>query len=399
MVVTRRPWRMLLLVSLPATIVALLVLALATEVWVRARWDPRRGRPGFYLSDAVRGERLAPNYDGWFAGVPVHIDSLELRDPREYALEKKPNTFRILVLGDSVTFGHGSVYERTYPYLTEQMLRRWRPDIDWQVWNAGVPGYNTSQELAQLVDVGPRFQPDLVIVGFYENDVIGNERPRTASLPERAWAQILSAARRHIYSLELYKRTYLTLAWRMSASEAYRRRLEHLPTETSLLRMADATSPRQELTTFDRLTDEEVRAVDCKYGMRAGAEVIDAIKHEPTYDAWVDAVRQLQAFNRTGRYHIGFFINHVPPVCPDGDVFYDGGAKRLDRFYLDMMSDGTPAVSSFDAFLRVRPSQMPDAREHAIGNANLVKAEVLFAFLRDRLLPGRLPAPHGQPVE
>src|SRR5262249_45066251 len=144
------------------------------------------------------------------------------------------------VLGDSVTFGHGSVYEHTYPYLTEQMLRRWRPDVDWQVWNAGVPGYNTSQELAQLLDVGLRFQPDLVVVGFYENDVIANAPLRTPSLPERTWATLLSAARRHIYSLELYKRMYLTLVWRASASDAYRRRLEHLPTEASLFTVGDA---------------------------------------------------------------------------------------------------------------------------------------------------------------
>jgi hypothetical protein len=36
----------------------------------------------------------------------------------------------------------------------------------------------------------------------------------------------------------------------------------------------------------------------------------------------------------------------------------------------------------------VRPSQMPDAGGHAVGNANVVKAEALFAYLRDVLLPG-----------
>ena len=40
-----------------------------------------------------------------------------------------------------------------------------------------------------------------------------------------------------------------------------------------------------------------------------------------------------------------------------------------------------------DSIRRVRPSQMPDASGHSIGNANVVKAEALFAFLRDVLLP------------
>jgi len=157
-------WRKLLTITLPALVVAAVALAAGVEVWVRATWDLHKGRPGFFLSDARRGQRLAAGYDGWFAGIPVHINSLELRDSREYDLTKKPNTFRILVLGDSVTFGHGSVH--AYPELLEGRLKAWRPEIDWQVWNAAVPGYNTSQELAHLLEVGSRFQPDLVIVGF-----------------------------------------------------------------------------------------------------------------------------------------------------------------------------------------------------------------------------------------
>ena len=142
--------RRLLTISLPFAIVATVLAAVTIEAWVRLTWDPRKGRPGFFLSDPIRGQRLAAGYDGWFAGVPVHIDTLELRDPREYSLRKGPDTFRILVLGDSVTFGHGAPYEQTYPRLFEDRLKAWRPDVDWQVWNAAVPGYNTSQELSLI---------------------------------------------------------------------------------------------------------------------------------------------------------------------------------------------------------------------------------------------------------
>ena len=57
-------------------------------MWVRLRWDDTRGTPGFFLTDAARGQRLAPGYDGWFAGVPVRINSLGFRDRRDYTLEK-----------------------------------------------------------------------------------------------------------------------------------------------------------------------------------------------------------------------------------------------------------------------------------------------------------------------
>ncbi len=55
-----------------------------------------------------------------------------------------------------------------------------------------------------------------------------------------------------------------------------------------------------------------------------------------------------------------------------------------------MLGDGSPAVSSTRAFLHRRPSQMPGADGHSIGNANRVKADVLFEYLR---APNLLPDP------
>ena len=170
----RRAAKKLLTITLPAAALVMLLLMLALELWMRATADARGTLPGLFVPDPVRSMRLAPNYSGWFAGVPVHTNSLGVRDDREFPLEKAPNTFRILVLGDSVTFGHGSIVEHTYPRLLEDMLRQWRPGVDWQVWNAAVRGYNTSQELAQLLELGPIANPDLVVVGFYENDLLDN---------------------------------------------------------------------------------------------------------------------------------------------------------------------------------------------------------------------------------
>jgi hypothetical protein len=102
----RTRFRKLIFIALPATIAAMLVAALAIEVFVRLSWDESRGTPGFFVSDPVRGQRLAANYHGWFAGVPAQTNALGFRDSRNYSLEKARNTFRILVLGDSVRFGH-----------------------------------------------------------------------------------------------------------------------------------------------------------------------------------------------------------------------------------------------------------------------------------------------------
>lgn len=51
---------------------------------------------------------------------------------------------------------------------------------------------------------------------------------------------------------------------------------------------------------------------------------------------------------------------------------------------------GTPVASTTRAFLHYRPSQMPGASGHSWGNANRVKADALFAYLKALLPEGRI---------
>jgi hypothetical protein len=336
----------------------------------------------------VRGQRLAPNYTGWFAGVPVRVNNLGLRDDDGHAtVAKQANTYRILVLGDSVTFGHGSVH--TYPALLETLLKQWRPDIDWQVWNAGVPGYNTSQELAYLLEVGPSFQPDLVVVGFFENDLIDNGPIAAPSVAARLGSRVLGVAQRHVYSFQFYKRVLLSLAWWVSGSTAYSRRLEHLETESALLNGFEPVHerPEQQLTDYARLTHEGVQPEDCFDRERPEPGFFDELQRSEEWTQWMSAVRSFQHLHASGQYKVLFFLNMVPPICSSSDFFYGGESRQLNDLYLKVMGHSTPATSAFDTFLRRRPSQMPAARGHAIGNANLTKAEALFDYLRTEFFP------------
>ena len=317
----------------------------------------------------MRGQRLAANYDGWFAGVPVHINQLELRDRREYDLGKRSNTFRILVLGDSVTFGHGSVYETTYPALLEERLRRWRPDVDWQVWNAAVPGYNTSQELAHLLEVAPRFQPDLVVVGFYENDLIDNNRRRP---PGRCGA---AARRRRSRDVTSIRSSSTNGSVYVTAVAAVGDRRLSAPRRAAPRRRRGIAGrgrrggcrlrPEQALTPFERLTDAQVRDVNCVYGMKPNPGACAGDEASAGLCDWQNAVRGFQQrIQRSGHYRIVFFLNVVPPACGIGDVFYDA-TRLVNAFYTQTFSEAAPTVSVHDAFLHVRPSQMPGAARHA----------------------------------
>jgi hypothetical protein len=105
--------------------------------------------------------------------VPGHkeINSHGLRD-REYSVVKPPHTFRILALGDPFTYGDGVALEETWVKGLERRLNQQLGDtgIHFEVLNAGIPGYNTHQELIHLQDVGLQFDPNLVVVEFTLND-------------------------------------------------------------------------------------------------------------------------------------------------------------------------------------------------------------------------------------
>jgi len=370
-----------------ASAVALTAAAVGVELWVRATWDPVRGRPGLFVGDAARIEKLAPGYDGWYAGVPVHTNSLGFRDPREYKIRKGPKTFRVLVLGDSVTFGHGSLYETTYPYLLEQKLRSWRGDVEWQVWNLGVPGYSTAQELAYLRDVGPIYRPDVVIVAFFENDVRDDNAVRTPSRLDVVASRVKTYLRRRWYSIDWYRRRYeqARLRWVASAEErriasdaaAAERNLFDRPADTAIIAAQRLTDPAP-------LGDAQLASERCPNPQieRFSAE---AYRAQRGFRPWLASVRQLQALARTGEYRLMFFINAAPRLCQTADLFDARGTADQNAFLLAILGDGTPAVSSHDAFLRYRPSQMPLAGGHSIGNSNAVKAGVLFAFLKAQL--------------
>lgn len=387
--------RKVLTITVPILIVTALVLGAGVEAWVRWTWDPLKGSPGFFQSDPMRRQRLAPNYTGWFAGVPIHINSLGFRDDRDYALKKGPSTFRILVLGDSVTFGHGSVAGHTYPFLLEQKLKAWRPDVDWQVWNLAVPGYNTSQELAHLLQVGPSYTPDLVVIGFFDNDLVDNYDVALSGRVDSAVADLNSVLRRSLYSVELYRRVYLTLAWKLARNDDYHKRVEHLAVEDELLANVHEANDlkEQQLTPIDRYTDEQVQGFTCVGGQKPNAGSIDDMRRDSGFAPWLRSVKRLQDLNKSGAYRLMMFLNLSPPVCPDlgADRYYDGGSAAINDFFTKTFSDGLPTVSTYDELRHRRPTQMPNACCHAIGNTNLVKAGVLFDFLRDRMLPGVLP--------
>lgn len=95
-------------------------------------------------------------------------NSLGYRD-LERALAKPPGVERLVVLGDSFTWGAGVDFDDVYPQRLERALsrRRGRPV---EAVSLALPGFDTDDELAVLETQGFSYEPDLVLLGFVLND-------------------------------------------------------------------------------------------------------------------------------------------------------------------------------------------------------------------------------------
>jgi lysophospholipase L1-like esterase len=108
----------------------------------------------------------------WTAGY-ARINHQGLRDDRPVG-PKGAGEKRLLVLGDSLTFGGKVRTEETYPSRIEQELAKaGRP---WRVLNAGVASYDPSQEGDWLELFGWQLDPDVLAIGFCRNDIEPSQR-------------------------------------------------------------------------------------------------------------------------------------------------------------------------------------------------------------------------------
>src|SRR5262245_47270071 len=75
---------------------------------------------------------------------------------------------RIVVLGDSFTFGEEVSDTETYPHLLQELL----PTVE--VINLGVHGYGHDQMLVLFREEGSKYEPSLVVLGFVASDMERN---------------------------------------------------------------------------------------------------------------------------------------------------------------------------------------------------------------------------------
>jgi len=108
---------------------------------------------------------LRPNLDAEFKMAPLKTNSAGLPD-REYARRKPPNTFRVAVIGDSLTMPAGVALEDAYHSRLERWLNDTSDYIQYEFINFGVGGYQLRQYWAVLTHKASAYDPDLILIGF-----------------------------------------------------------------------------------------------------------------------------------------------------------------------------------------------------------------------------------------
>lgn len=133
---------------------------------------------GNYVRDKLADDQLVfrhkPSWETSYGRVRVTYNERGLRD--RPILPKGEDEYRVLALGDSVTFGWGVDQEKTFVARLEPLLQGslHRPV---RVINSGVGGYNTVQELTYFKQEGGTLQPDLVMLTYVQNDIEVERKP------------------------------------------------------------------------------------------------------------------------------------------------------------------------------------------------------------------------------
>jgi hypothetical protein len=157
-----------------ALLVSLLLAAAVFEVGLRlvglgppvtlGKFDPELG---WVKTPNVKVHRHTSEFD-----VHFEINALGLRDDPMASPAKPAGKLRVLMLGDS--FVQGYTVERADLFV--DILERWWQaegrDVD--VINAGTEGYSTDQEALWLAGRGRAYQPDVVLLFPYSNDIYWN---------------------------------------------------------------------------------------------------------------------------------------------------------------------------------------------------------------------------------
>ncbi len=186
-------WTGRFLASVIGAFVALVVCEFVVRVYQAAPLlplvppEPYIDNAVLYRPSSTRLYELRPGVDAIVGrkAIHIHINAAGQRDDRDLSPQKSAGVFRVVVLGDSFTFGGKVPLEQTFSPSLQRALGAGDRSRRYEVVNLAVPGYNTEQEMLAFKETGLAYQPDVVIVNYVLNDagLMVQLVPRASRLP------------------------------------------------------------------------------------------------------------------------------------------------------------------------------------------------------------------------
>jgi hypothetical protein len=174
-----RAWRKRVLVRAALLVFSLVVTAALLEMALRVLYREEEVAGGYFglgafVQDDQVGYYHAPGFQGYAYrrgafDCPVSISPDGLRQTNVHAQRQYPT--RLLILGDSFSFGVGVKEESIFVSLIQNALN----PQGIGVINGGQCGYCVEQEVKFGIRLAQTVQPELIILSLYpNNDVIGD---------------------------------------------------------------------------------------------------------------------------------------------------------------------------------------------------------------------------------
>ena len=277
--------------------------------------------------------------------LPYHvvIDSLGYRGV-EFTRQKPPGETRMLMIGDSFTFGEFVSEGQTLPAILEARLRKQCPSL--RVINAGLPG-STITDQHEMLRRSMTLRPDAVVLVMTTNDIpdlMGETMwPRLAenrATKSRFPMSVVYPVLRHTALFNLLQRVRAVMFNRAVAARA-----PELP-DSVRMRPAKLRYDRELLAMRDTLAALRIPFV---FVLVPDHRLVSGDHYNPMIDwesatartAGIDALDMLPVFRRSGLPVTKLYL-----LPWDGHTSPAGNAVAADALQRRLSEDGLPKCPS-----------------------------------------------------
>lgn len=175
-----------LMLNLLALLISLIACAVLADIFIGFLYPITRIYEYSPYTDYIVKPNQHVNFISEEFSTKVNTNSMGLRGG-EIDLSRQ---HKIIMLGDSFTFGHGVNDGEAYAYLLQKKLDA-KYGEKTVIINAGTNGYDTRREYSYLANYGSKYNPNIVIVNFMFNDALSNSGEYWFSAMPAGWARYI----------------------------------------------------------------------------------------------------------------------------------------------------------------------------------------------------------------